>query len=103
MKILLGALTLLAVTSTWAESLYQPLAGPGEVGAYGADSLYTPIQAPEYGTSTRVITGHDGSRYVEVAPSYTPHDEVRVIDYSTPYISDRALELEGQFQRFDLE
>ena len=49
------------------------------------------------------MTGHDGAQYIETAPSYTPHDEVRVIDYSSPYISDRVIQLEGQFQRFDLE
>lgn len=102
MKFLLGALTLIAATSALASDYYTPLAGPGEVGSYGNDG-YTPIHRPAYGTSTRVITGHDGSQYIETAPSYTPHDEVRVIDYSTPYISDRVIDLENKFQRFELE
>lgn len=100
MKILLGALTLLAATSAWACS-----PAPGDV--YGCagenDSHFTRNAPTQYGTSTRFVTGHDGAQYIETAPSYTPHDEVRVIDYSSPYISDRVIQLEGQFQRFDLE
>lgn len=100
MKILLGALTLLAATSTWACS-----PAPGDVyGCGGAnDSLLNRNAPVEYGTSTRIITGYDGTRHIETAPSYTPHDELQVIDYSTPYISDRVIELENKFQRFELD
>lgn len=102
MKILLGALTLLAATSTWANGCAtDPSYGYGCGGGYG--NFAGDAAAPVYGTSTRIITGHDGTRHIETAPSYTPHDEVRVIDYSTPYISDRVIELENKFQRFELD
>lgn len=95
MKFLLGALALIAATSTWAESSYRPLAGPGQVGSYGSDSLYTPIPTPTYGTSTRIITGHDGARSVEIAPAYGAQDEVRVIDYSGGYITEDVIDQYG--------
>ncbi len=88
MKFLLGALTLIAATSTWASCATDPSYGYGCGGGYG--NFSGPAATPEYGTSTRVITGHDGSQYIETAPSYTPHDEIRLIDYSGDYISEQV-------------
>lgn len=95
MKFFIGALALVAATSALADSLYTPLAGPGQVGAYGADSLYTPIATPTYGTSTRIITGHDGQRSVEVAPAFGPDSEVRVIDYSGGHVTEDVIDQYG--------
>lgn len=92
MKFFIGALALIAATSAFGDSLYTPLAGPGQV---GAGSLYTPIERPTYGTSTRIITGHDGARSVEIAPAYGANDEVRVIDYSGDYITEDVIDTYG--------
>ena len=90
MKILLGALALLAATSTWANGCAtDPSYGAGcGTGFGGVDS------APRYGTSVQVITGHDGQQFIQTAPSFGPHDEVRVIDYSGDYITDQVQPIE---------
>lgn len=104
MKILLGALALLAATSTWANGCAtDPSYGAGcGTGFGGADS------APRYGTSVQVITGHDGQQFIQTAPSFEPYDEVRVIDYSGDYITDQVQPIErpGRYNgplRFDLD
>lgn len=104
MKILLGALALLAATSTWANGCAtDPSYGAGcGTGFGGVDS------APRYGTSVQVITGHDGQQFIQTAPSFEPHDEVRVIDYSGAYITDQVQPIErpGRYNgplRFDLD
>lgn len=94
MKFFVGALALAAASSAFSSDYYTPLAGPGEVGSYGNDG-YTPIQRPSYGTSTRIITGHDGQRSVEVAPAYGAQDEVRVIDYSGGHITEDVIDQYG--------
>lgn len=105
MKILLGALTLLAATSTWACS-----PAPGDVYGCGGvnDSHYTRNSPTQYGTSVQVITGHDGQQFIQTAPSFEPYDEVRVIDYSGDYITDQVQPIErpGRYNgplRFDLD
>ena len=104
MKILLGALALLAATSTWANGCAtDPSYGAGcGTGFGGVDS------APRYGTSVQVITGHDGQQFIQTAPSFGPHDEVRVIDYSGDYITDQVQSIEQPDRyngplRFDLD
>lgn len=104
MKILLGALTLLAATSTWANGCAtDPSYGAGcGTGFGGVDS------APRYGTSVQVITGHDGQQFIQITPSFGPHDEVRVIDYSGAYITERVQPIERPWRyngplRFDLD
>ena len=90
MKILLGALALLAATSTWANGCAtDPSYGAGcGTGFGGVDA------APRYGTSVQVITGHDGQQFIQTAPAFGPHDEVRVIDYSGDYITDQVQPIE---------
>lgn len=104
MKILLGALALLAATLTWANGCAtDPSYGAGcGTGFGGVDS------APRYGTSVQVITGHDGQQFIQTAPSFEPYDEVRVIDYSGDYITDQVQPIErpGRYNgplRFDLD
>lgn len=104
MKILLGALALLAATSTWANGCAtDPSYGAGcGTGFGGVDS------APRYGTSVQVITGHDGQQFIQTAPSFGPHDEVRVIDYSGDYITDQVQPIDRPARyngllRFDLD
>ena len=90
MKILLGALALLAATSTWANGCAtDPSYGAGCGTGFGGVG-----GAPQYGTSVQVITGHDGQQFIQTAPSFGPHDEVRVIDYSGDYITDQAQSIE---------
>lgn len=104
MKILLGALALLAATSTWANGCAtDPSYGAGcGTGFGGVDGV------PRYGTSVQVITGHDGQQFIQTAPSFGPDDEVRVIDYSGAYITDQVQPIErpGRYNgplRFDLD
>ena len=78
-------------TSTWACS-----PAPGDVyGCGGPNDSLLNRNAPTYGTSTRIITGYDGTRHIETAPSYTPQDEVRVIDYSGDYITEDVIDQYG--------
>ena len=104
MKILLGALALLAATSTWANGCAtDPSYGAGcGTGFGGVDS------PTRYGTSVQVITGHDGQQFIQTAPSFVPHDEVRVIDYSGAYITEQVQPIERPDRyngplRFDLD
>ena len=104
MKILLGALALLAATSTWANGCAtDPSYGAGCGTGFGGVDI-----APRYGTSVQVITGHDGQQFIQTAPSFEPYDEVRVIDYSGDYITDQVQPIErpGRYNgplRFDLD
>ena len=108
MKILLGALTLLAATSTWANGCAtDPSYGAGCGAGFGT-GFGGVGSAFRYGTSVQVITGHDGQQFIQVAPSFEPHDEVRVIDYSGDYITEQVQPIErpGRYNgplRFDLD
>ena len=94
MKILLGALTLLAATSTWANGCAtDPSYGVGCGAGFGA-GFGGVGSAPQYGTSVQVITGHDGQQFIQTAPSFEPYDEVRVIDYSGAYITEQVQPIE---------
>lgn len=95
MIFLLGALALIAATSTWACS-----PAPGDVYGCGGpnDSLLNRNAPVDYGTSTRIITGHDGARSVEIAPAYGALDEVRVIDYSGGYITEDVIDQYGVYE-----
>lgn len=92
MKFFIGALALVAATSTWACS-----PAPGDVYGCGGpnDSLLNRNAPIEYGTSTRIITGHDGQRSVEVAPAFGPDSEVRVIDYSGGHVTEDVIDQYG--------
>ena len=88
MKFLLGALTLIAATSTWAVELVQPVQ-PIDVPSYSPPAAIT---APPLtgGTSVRIITGYDGTQSIETGPSFSGSDEIRLIDYSGDYISEQV-------------
>lgn len=79
MKFLLGALALIAATSTWAYSFEEEQARIMAEGMDGKVEMPEPI---EYGTTTRIITGHDGELSVEEYTSHDEHDSIEYDDYS---------------------
>lgn len=98
MKFLLGALSLLAATSTWANGCAtDPSYGYGCGGGYGDYGTGPEIIAPPPtgGTSVRIITGHDGRQSIESGPSFSGSDEIRLIDYSGDYITEDWAPLDG--------
>lgn len=96
MKFFIGALALIAATPTWANGCAtDPSYGYGCGAGYSVMPSTPYATQPSYGTSTRIITGHDGARSVEIAPSYGAQDEVRVIDYSGDYITEDVIDQYG--------
>lgn len=85
MKFLLGALALIAATSTWAQDYGYPEDIYGQTLREGSDGRIETIDrapAVEYGTRFGLVIGHDGELSTYETESYDADDEFVIDDYS---------------------